>query len=566
MDDDARGRDLDDDARGRDLDDDAVEMVSPPTTPWQEMLPVPAVLAESAPFASTVAHQYYYDPYLPEKHYQIDVKEAMHSFHPDLGPSPIWGLDGVFPGPTIDARYGEPWILQTFNNLPALSQHTGFGMPQTIFHMHNGHTATRSDGGPWNWDDPGGQSEYHHMMMRAGFTVPDTIPSEFRDEYGGDVRETLTTLFMHYHRPEFTASGVYKGLVNFVRFFDERDTGNEQDSSPLAWRLPSGPYDIPLLLADKQFDPFTGELIFDQFNLDGFLGDKQTVNGKIQPFFEVKRRKYRFRLLDAGPARFYLLVLRHDGENRPFRQITDNGNLLEAPLTRTHIELQVAERHDIVIDFSQFGAGDEVTLSNLFEMKDGRRPRRDEDDWLDPDDESNQLLMFVVTGDANDPSEIPSYFRPFPDIDLNEVVQTREWRFEREKGMWAINDTLWDPDIDHTPAFLNNPPHQIKRNTAERWILENDSGGWEHPIHIHLEEGQILKINGQAPKTKKRLDMYRLGRNTTIELFLRFRDFPDPDFGISQGLPLGEYTRYPMHCHNMTHEDHAMMVTWNVVP
>jgi FtsP/CotA-like multicopper oxidase with cupredoxin domain len=549
------------------------DIVSPPNTPWRDPLPIPR-RDEGVPITTPIdtgGKQFqYYNDFPPQRFMDLIEREGQHHFYPavdSLPSSPIWALDGTFPGPTLDMRYGRPVLLKAVNRLPSLEEHRGFGIPQSVLHLHNSHSGSESDGGPWNWTDPGGANFYHYLMQRAGFSDPDglNIPPEFQDEFGGgDVRETLTTLFLHYHRPEFTAPGVYKGLVNFVRFFDERDTGDEEDLSPDAWRLPSGRYDIPVLIADKQFDPLSGELIFDQFNLDGFLGDKITLNGKIQPFLEVQRRKYRFRLLNGGPARFYTLVLRHKGKSKPFTQITDNGNFLERPIDLTNMEVQPAERSDIIINFSQFKAGDKVYLCNIMRMKDGRGPDRDK--TLSPDRVENQPLELRITGDASDPSQVPNFFRPFPDITqmASEVVRTRRWRFERGNGMWQVNGELWDPEVDHSAAFENDPPHQIERNTTERWILENTSGGWEHPVHIHLEEAQILKINGRAPRQKARVDMYRLGRNTKIEVLMRFRDFPQEGFG--HGQPLGRYTRYVMHCHNLTHEDHAMMVTWNVVP
>jgi FtsP/CotA-like multicopper oxidase with cupredoxin domain len=552
------------------------EPSSPPTRPWRDPMPVPSVLQPTAPFGPSRPHQYFRAPYLPQKFYKINVSEQPHKFHDDLPESPIWGLEGVFPGPTIDVRYGEPWLLRTYNNLPSLATHQGFGIPQTIFHLHNAHTQTRSDGGPWDWDDPGGSTEYFHLMQRAGFSVPGTIAAAHRDSYGGDLRETLTTLFMHYHRPEFTGAGVYKGLVNFVRFFDDPNdprhplgTGDFGDETK-GWQLPSGACDVPVLLADKAFDPDTGTLIFDQFNQDGSLGDKVTVNGEIQPFFVVQRRKYRFRVLNGGPVRVYKLVLRYRFKNQPFVQITDNGNFLERPRTLTEMEITVAERSDIIIDFSKFPDGANVALANIFEMKDGGRVRRDPEDLLPPDSVKNQILQFRVRGPlVADPSRVPAFFRALPPIDLNAVVKTRFWQFKRDNGAWVIRDgegrdNFFDPEVDHLPEVEENPPYQIKRNTAERWILENGSGGWEHPIHIHFEEGQILKINGKAPAVKARKDMYQLQENTKIELFMRFRDFPDPQFG--GGLRLGEYTRYVMHCHNLNPEDHSMMLTWNLVP
>ncbi len=543
---------------------------SPPTTPWLAPLTIPPVLKTIEPSLLNLSpnepHQYY-TQFPPAQHYLLEAKEGLHRFHPQLDPSPIWGFNGTFPGPTVHARYGKPVLLRMVNDLPPPSGPQPFGIPEVITHLHNAHTAPESDGGPWDWTQRGQYTDHHYLQARAGFTMPPgSIPDEFRDASGGDVRETLTTLFFHYHRPDVTTDGVYKGLVAFWLNFDERDTGDEEDSSRSAWRLPSGPYDIPLLFTDKQFDPRTGKLVFDGDDTDGVLGDKLTVNGSIQPFLEVKRRKYRFRILNGGPARFYTFVLRKGGRSYPFSQLTHSGNFLERPRTNlTRLETQVAERSDIIIDFSQFSPGDEVYLANILPMKDGRLPERDPSKALNPDNVKNQLLEFRVTGDATDNSRVPDEFRPLPPVTLSEVVRRRVWRFERGNGIWQINGAGFDHDADHMASNLNNPKVQIRRNTAEIWTLENRSGGWEHPVHIHLEEARVIRVNGRDvtnnPAFRQRTDMYRLGRNGTVELFMRFRDFPDPTWYNN-----GRHTRYVMHCHNTTHEDHAMMVTWNLVP
>jgi FtsP/CotA-like multicopper oxidase with cupredoxin domain len=545
---------------------------SPPTTPWVEAMPVPARMPTSSAFAPSSPRQYW-SRFPAVKHHKTYVKAAPHVFHPDLGaPSTIWGFDGKYPGNTLDMKYGQPVLLRVYNQLPSLASHTGFGIPQVINHLHNFHTAPESDGGPWNWSSPGGFNDHHYCLARAGFSQdPGLYPEEHRTwhpngAFGGDGRETLTTLFMHAHRAEFTAANVYKGQALMARIFDERDTGNEQDSNPLAFRLPSGPHDVPIVLCDKQFDSQTGQLVFDQFNDDGFLGDKTVVNGKIQPFFNVKRRKYRFRILCNSVARMYRLVLRHDGVNLPFHIIADNGNLLERPVIRTMVEFWPAERDDIIVDFTHVPEGAKVYLCNNMAMESGRKAARN--DFINPDDANNQLIEFRVGATVSDPSRIPTFFRPFPEINLSDVVQTRHFRFERTNGMWAINGQLWDPQRDHSRAFLNNPTYQIQRNSAEVWVLENSSGGWEHPVHIHLEEGQIITDNGQVPSYRIREDMYRIGKNTTQEVFLRFRDFPDPDFYADPTKPghPNERNRYVMHCHNLSHEDHAMMTTFNIMP
>jgi FtsP/CotA-like multicopper oxidase with cupredoxin domain len=103
-----------------------------------------------APFAPRGPHQHYAQ-YPAQKYYVLTAKEQEHSFHPELPDARIWGYDGIVPGPTLDARYGQPILLRIRNELPAA--HTGFGIPQLITHLHNFHTASESDGGPWDWTD-----------------------------------------------------------------------------------------------------------------------------------------------------------------------------------------------------------------------------------------------------------------------------------------------------------------------------------------------------------------------------------------------------------------------------
>src|SRR5262249_10312946 len=149
----------------------------------------------------------------------------------------------------------------------------------------------------------------------------------------GDIRETVSTMWYHDHSDHFTAANVYKGLVGFHLFFDEVDSGIETDPAPGALRLPSGDFDIPLLFQDKRFNE-KGELIMNDLSADhqGFLGDKFIVNGKIQPKLAVLRRKYRFRLLNAGPSRFYQFFLAKNDVDQGFTQIGNDESLLEQPI------------------------------------------------------------------------------------------------------------------------------------------------------------------------------------------------------------------------------------------
>jgi FtsP/CotA-like multicopper oxidase with cupredoxin domain len=508
---------------------------SPPTTPWAVALPIPQtaqnVVLTPAPAefpvageAPRAAHQKW-SQFLPQKTYELVAAETTHVFHPDLpAPATVWSFNGMIPGPLFKANYGEPIVVRFRNNLPTVAQHVGPGRPEISIHLHNGHTASESDGNPADFYATPFFKDNHYPNVLAGFAST--------HQPNGDPAEAMSSLWYHDHRFDFTAPNVYKGLAGMYSLFDNLDTGNELTGL----QLPSGAFDVPLFFADKLFAA-NGQLIFDTFNFDGLLGDKDTVNGKIQPYFNVARRKYRFRMLNGGPSRFYEFFL---SNGLPFIHISNDGNLLPAPITKESLRISVAERIDAIVDFSNCSIGEEIILQNRLEQDNGRGPTGH---LLDPD-EAREVLKFVVTGDADDFSEVPASLRPLPTINPNGAVANRTWRFERTNGQWAINGKFFNPnEIRATP----------KLNTSEIWTLKNNSGGWSHPIHIHFEEFRILLINNQSPQGTlvSRKDVVELGPNTEVRLFMQFRDW------------LG---KYPMHCHNTVHEDHQMMLRWDVVP
>ncbi len=496
-------------------------------------------------------HQRWAD-WQPQKFYTLTVQQALHSFHPELPTQVIWGYDGIVPGPTFVERYGKAVIVRIINNLPANAM--GFGSPEISTHLHNLHVAAESDGfagdyysptryGP-TLSGPGNYKDHLYPNAYAGYDSPQYAATR------GDPREALGTLWYHDHRIDFTAANVYRGLTGFYLLFDDIDSGNELDTNPQALRLPSGvgKYDIPLVFQDRQFDS-SGYLAFDQFATKGILGNKFCVNGKVQPFFQVERRKYRFRLLDGGPSRFYELYLATGTDvNQSFSYIANDGNLLPAPLTMNKISLSPAERADIVIDFSKYPAFSKLYLVNRLIHTDGRGPEGPLINVRRPDGSlvaaGTQLLRFDIGTDPAlpDASQVPSTLRALPPINLAEVVARRRFEFDKENEVWTINNKLFDVD---------QPMAKPKRGTAEIWTLKG-KGSWHHPVHIHFEEGRILTRNGVPPPPHEsgRKDVYVLRPDEEVRVFIRFRDF------------LGKYM---MHCHNTVHEDHAMMMRYDIV-
>ena len=546
---------------------------SPPTQPWVEELPAaitPLSTASLSPTPSIVAniaggeigradHQRFADLTVPGKagsplHYEMHAKENPYwRFNPAYPQQPIWGFSGqtgdaTTPGPTLFARYGQSIIVRIYNDLP--DPHVGFGTPEISTHLHNLHTPSESDGFPGDF----------YSVNKAGPTL--THSGHFKDHFYpnvyagldtfngiGDAREALGTLWYHDHTMDFTAPNVYRGLAGFYLIFDRLDSGNERDPDPGALRLPSHPFDYPIILSDKRFDS-NGRLFFDQFAPEGILGDKITVNGKIEPVLHVQRRKYRFRFLNGGPSRFYEIYLQNKGANTvyTFTYIANDGNLLPGPmLNQTKVRLGVAERGDIVVDFSRFPLGTELYFVNQLLQTDTRGPGNVKGP-------GTRLLKIMVDSNPDpnypDMSRVPSVLRQLPTIPSNVATlpTTRRWEFARSGGLWTVNNQLFNVNVVRAA---------IPQGTAEIWELVNPENGWQHPVHIHFEEGRIIGksvagVNVSVPVHERgRKDVYVLGKDETLRVYLRFRDFTG---------------KYPMHCHNLIHEDHAMMVRWDITP
>jgi len=495
----------------------------------------------------------------------------------------IWGFNlggsvasdvGTFPAPTIVTHYQQPWLVRRFNELPTQDQNGGFGVPEMSTHLHNFHNAPESDGGPCRWFFRGQYFDYYHTAQQAGF-ASDHQPN-------GDINESLSTLWYHDHRIDHTAENTYKGLEGFQLMFNQFDTGDEGSG----FHLPSFPnFDIPIILNDKLLDSSTGLICFDTFNFKGLIGDVQLANGVVQPFLGVNKRRYRFRVLNGGPSRFYELFLTDPNNTStviPFWVIANDGNLLPRPVQVTSFRIGVAERYDIIIDFNQvkalIGTHSTVRLENRLEQKDGTGPTGN---VLSPGTGTYCLEFQIgsaVTDGSVNPATGPSFYT-LPSVVTPRI--TRNFVFDRNNGQWVINNQFAD---------CRQIRFTVEQNTAENWVISNPRNDWQHPIHIHLEEHQILQrnsggrhdryeyqssggysgdgwgsggygsgsgsnggtnSNGVPTVEIARKDVTRLQFNESDTLFFRFRDFTGD---------------YPMHCHNTVHEDHAMMLIFQVQP
>jgi FtsP/CotA-like multicopper oxidase with cupredoxin domain len=520
----------------------------------------------------------------------IPVK--FHPGFPTQNLNSVWTFNGTIPPKLAINRYGEPVLLRHYNKLPFdIRQNNGFGRHTISTHEHNGHHGAENDGFTGAFFFPGQYYDYHWPWVLAGhFSIntaaTDRMASTPNGSGGltkvpGDWHETMSTHWFHDHMFEHTAENVYKGNAAMSNIYSGLDRGNEAINDGVNLRLPSGTlkdygnleYDVNLMLADKAFDA-DGQLVFDIFDRDGFLGDLVTVNLTYKPYFEVERRKYRFRILNGSVARFYKIAL---SDGSPMIQIGNDGNLLPKPVTLTQLdEIGIAERYDIVIDFSRYSIGSKVQFVNLAEHDSGRLPSkflsiRDALSGNSSDPGVGAFLEFRVVRNpaVADQSVVPATLIPNPDLSNVPVVRERLFEFGRganqplptgdgtaSEGEWGVKTDGGDmlaAAYSRLTAAPSQGSNALRGPRREIWTLRNGGGGWDHPVHIHFEEGQILSRDGSAsnvpPWERGRKDVYRLRPGGELKLTMQFRDW--------QGM-------FMQHCHNTVHEDHAMLMRWEI--
>jgi FtsP/CotA-like multicopper oxidase with cupredoxin domain len=221
--------------------------------------------------------------------------------------------------------------------------------------------------------------------------------------------------------------------------------------------------------------------------------------------------------------------------------IGTDGGLMPYPQSVKKMRHIMAERYEIVIDFAKYAPGTRVTLKNTNPKNNIGYPNID------------KIMAFDVVGDAFDPSNntVPAVLfpdNPVMNLQPSESVATRRLELVRKHGLWTVNGHTWDDVVASNFTLVEGRP---RKDTVEIWELVNKSGGWQHPLHIHLVDFKILDRNGKPPFAYEKgpKDVAYLGENETVRVIMRF-----------DGCG-----KYMVHCHNLVHEDHDMMTQYEVV-
>jgi len=420
-------------------------------------LPIPPVLRPTSTNATT-------------DFYSITVKTGTAQIRPGAR-TPIVGFNGLYPGPTIIATKGR---------LVKVTQTNGWTENISI-HNHGHKVQPASDGHPTDFVTPGQPKVY-------------TYPN---DQRGG-------TYWYHDHVMDRTGDHVNRGLAAFYIIRDP----SEDD-----FNLPSGKYDVPLMIQDKSL---SGD---NTLGAPGF-GSLAVVNGALTPHFDVDTHRYRFRILNAANERAFSLKL---SSGRSFKVIGSDGGLLAAPVTLTQLNVAPAERYDVVIDFTQTAVGTNEFLTDVA---------------------MGNLVEFRVKTAVADTSSVPAGFNAI--APLPPAAAAFEVHFGiNSTGQWTINGKTYDPArIDVTTTL----------GVTNEWKIFNDAGPM-HPFHKHLAQFRILDIGGVPPAAEQ------LGWKDTVPV-----EFNKPvriafmNEGFTPSLALPNPTGiFVFHCHNLTHEDRSMM-------
>jgi spore coat protein A, manganese oxidase len=494
-----------------------------------------------------------------------------------------------------------------------------------ITHVHGSHVTPESDGYPQAWYLPNANNIPAGYATKGTdydqFDKTNTTPGTAVFQYQNDQR--ATTLWYHDHTLGMTRVNVYAGPAGFylLRGGSSDVSAGTLPSPAPGTNDPAGTayHEIPVVIQDRSFND-DGALFFpaDRAFFEGllpsqlqipfipdaafggpsdvspiynpeFFGNTMVTNGRTWPVLNVEPRRYRFRFLNGCNARTLMLKLvSGDPTVRPgvpaltFWQIGSEGGFLPTPVPLSQLLISLAERADVIVDFTGLAVGTELYLIN--EGPDspfgGGVPGVDFP-YADPNTTGQVTKFVVVPLTSTDTSANPATGAlALPNITrLGAATRTRKLSLNELESSTvfvttdASGNIVFDPNgvpFDPTRTLLgtldaNGAPNPLRWGDA---ITENPTQGdteiWEihnftadaHPIHLHQVMFEV--VNRESPTTGVRPpEAWETGFKDTV------LNYP------------GEITRlrahfdlvglYVWHCHIIDHEDNEMMRPYEVV-
>jgi len=507
-------------------------------TPYIDRLPIPRKLKPLKIAKSGVE-------------YVMRMTEFSRQLHSQLPATTVWGYEGSYPGPVIEAAVGHPVSIRWENRLPQrhllpVDEHihgANHRNPhvRTVPHLHGARTRSADDGLPERWFESGKSVTYYY-------------PNEQRP----------TMLWYHDHAIGITRLNNYAGLsgIYFLR-------GEEESKLD----LPQGKYEIPLVLQDRRLDE-DARLQYIPTEMDGtphpdgswgpeFFGNLPVVNGAIYPVLDVEPRVYRFRVLNAANSRFFRFFFSKPSADFvafAFTVIGGDGGLLPSPVVVPSLLLGPAERADILVDFTNMDGEEFIFANNApapFPGEEAGMPQ------IAP--RLPHLLKVRVNLPLEGGAERKTWTIPVERLDPASAAVTRDLvltedldKNQKSLGL-RINGKRYHEPVTERPRL----------GTTEIWRFINTTDD-AHPVHIHLVQLQIIdrtpfdvnlfldkkKLNLTGPPSYPRAteggwkDTVRADAGQVLSVVVRFDGYPG---------------KYVFHCHMLEHEDNDMMRPFEVI-
>ena len=471
-----------------------------------------------------------------------------------------------------------------------------------VTHLHGGHNSEESDGYAEAWYLPAAKN------IPPGFATVgsyyDTFRTKFEERWhhrwepGTAVfqyenNQPASTLWFHDHVLGMTRVNVYAGPAGFYLLRGGPGDVPEGVLPGPAPRLGDAAgtryYEIPIVVQDRSFnadgslfypssrqffDDFAGPYIPDSdispiFNPETF-GNTIVVNGKTWPVLEVEPRRYRFRLMNGCNSRFVILKLVGDPlaarpaePALPFWQIGAEGGFLPAPVELDQLLIGLAERADVIVDFTGFTAGTELYLINEGPDEPFGGGVAGTDFPAANPDTTGQVMKFVVVPLASRDTSVPPAELTLPRFTpLGAATNTRKVSLNEEDsevldGVGPREALLGTINADGSPNALDwdepiteNPD----LHAVEVWEMYNFTAD-AHPIHIHEVQFQVVDrqpFEGEARPPEP----WETGYKDMVIAY--------PDEITRVKASFDQAGRYVWHCHIVEHEDNEMMRPYTV--
>ncbi len=452
-------------------------------------------------------------------------------------------MEDSYLGPIIKVRRGQKIRIRFRNQLPE----------ETIVHWHGMHVPEQYDGHPKDVINTGESYIYEfEVMNRAG------------------------TYWFHPHPDGRTGPQVYYGLTGLFLVTDEE----EQNLI-----LPTGEFDIPVIIQDRTFDQENQLIYLTRGHMDrmtGFLGNQILVNGQPSKVLSLKSDcVYRLRLLNGSNSRIYKLGW---SDGRPLTAIGVDGSLLPAPKELPYIMLGPAERVDLWVDLRNMSEGTELTMNSLsFPSMGmmggrgmmGRTGMMGGDSSALPEGSHYPIFNIHINGTGSTHLPLPDKladFQPNTATSAHNRNNPRVFTFAMQGMEWTINGRTWE-----TNGVAEE--EKVKLGSTEVWELINSGtsgrGGMmggrgmmgnmmrmAHPIHLHQVQFNILSrnIDGVDP------ELWDVVKDGFIDEGWQDTILLLPGMRAKIIMIFKNYTGlFLYHCHNLEHEDMGMMRNFEIV-